>query len=88
MIEITPNPPGKRFADAHEIQKGAVNPSGIARALVAACAECLDAGADQRRDPAVRLIVHQLAYLCDIDEINRELGVYGYLLKICEEQAK
>lgn len=65
----------KRHRDALEIQEGAVNPCGIANALVAACKECLAEKTPQRTDPAVRLIVHQLAYLCRVDEFD--LGTSG-----------
>jgi hypothetical protein len=63
-----------RFDNALMIQEGACNPSGIAHSLVNACHECIAAGVSQRTDPAVRLIVHQLAYLCNVGEIDGDAG--------------
>lgn len=62
---------GKRHSDAIAIQIGAVNPSGIVLAIVAACQEIRNDpqhfGTKQiTTDPAVRLMVHQLAYICGI----------------------
>jgi hypothetical protein len=37
-----------------------------------------------REDPAVRLIVHQLAHLCGVDEIDNTLDVYGKLNDECK----
>ena len=82
-IEIDVNTPGKRFRDALAIQAGAVNPSGIARSLAAACKECLDNGVDQRTDPAVRLIVHQLAFICNVRELDESMTAYGVASDIC-----
>ncbi|HEV2225028.1 MAG TPA: hypothetical protein VGR84_18700 [Candidatus Acidoferrales bacterium] len=53
----------QRHKDALMISDGACNPSGIAHSLVAACKECIDSGTSQDSDPAVRLIVYQLAFL-------------------------
>lgn len=74
-----------RHDDALLIQQGACNPAGIARTLVAACDECLAEGVQQREDPAVRLIVHQLAYLCNVAEIDDKFGEYGRLLAECRK---
>lgn len=74
----------QRHKDAIFIQAGACNPSGVARSLVIACKECLDEGVDQRKDPAVRLIVHQLAYLCDVAEIDNGFESYGLLIEQCK----
>lgn len=56
----------KRHRDALGISAGAVNPSGMAHSLVSACRECLDENVAQHSDPAVKLIVSQLAYICGI----------------------
>lgn len=77
----------QRHKDAIGIQAGACNPSGIARSLVIACRECLDEGVDQRRDAAVRLIVHQLASLCMIDEIDQGRSTYSLLTEQCKAGA-
>jgi hypothetical protein len=80
-----------RFAEALMIQEGACNPSGIARALVLACKQCLKDGDDQRTDPAVRLIVHQLAHLTNNHELDactsRSIDAYGLLTDQCKERA-
>lgn len=56
----------KRHSDAIAISQGAVNPAGMARALVSACDECLKENVQQRTDPAVRLITSQIAYIVGI----------------------
>lgn len=56
----------KRHRDALLIQEGACNPCGIAHSLVEACREVIAERGDQRNDPAVRLIIHQLAYLVGV----------------------
>jgi hypothetical protein len=75
-----------RFRDALIIQDGACNPSGIARSLHEACKECINEGVSQREDAAVRLITHQLAYLCGIitgaEELAKEPG-YSALSESC-----
>ena len=51
-----------RFGDALAIDEGACNPSGIAYAIINACAELRDEGAGTdaiTRDPAIRLMVNQ-----------------------------
>jgi hypothetical protein len=63
MNPITTN---QRFADALAISAGASNPSGIARTLVHALDEIQANTEDKWSDPAVQLIVSQLAYLCGI----------------------
>jgi hypothetical protein len=78
----------KRNRDAIAIQQGACNPSGVARALVRAIDEAREENPDTdsiRRDPACRLICHQLAYLMGVAEIDRELYVFGELIRACEE---
>ena len=61
----------KRHRDALFIQDpGACNPSGIAHSIVDACRECRDNGVTDtaaiRADPAIRLMVHQLAFICGL----------------------
>lgn len=62
----------KRHGNAILISDGACNPSGIAHAIVEACqeirAEPHHRGTDElRADPALRLMVHQLAFLMGVD---------------------
>ena len=56
----------QRFADALAISAGTCNPSEIARTLVAALNEIQAGTEDKCSDPAVQLIVSQLAYICGI----------------------
>lgn len=77
-----------RFQDALAIQQGASNLSGVARSLVRAINQCRADNVDIRRDPAIRLIVHQMAFLCNVQEIDGTLDVYGELTRACEAKAK
>jgi hypothetical protein len=79
----------KRNSDALAITEGACNPSGIAHAIISACREIRDqpgySGTDMiRQDPAIRLMVHQLAYLCGVAEIDGDVLTYGKLLDACK----
>jgi hypothetical protein len=77
-----------RFKDALEIQQGASNMIAISRTLVRA----IEQWRDERplgtieADPAVRLIVHQMAHLCAVDEINTGLFTYSQLTDECERE--
>jgi hypothetical protein len=82
----------KRWGNALSIQAGACNPSGIVHALLAAIQEMRDGpdytGTDSvRQDPALRLIVHQLAYLMGIEEVDQDLLLYGKLSDVCKAKA-
>ena len=60
-----------RHNDAMTIQLGACNPSGIAHSIVQACCEIrsepsFTGTAQICSDPAIRLMVHQLAFICGI----------------------
>jgi hypothetical protein len=78
----------KRHDDALVIQMGACNPSGIARALVEACDEARGEHVEQvAMDPAVRLIVHQLAHLCHLHEVD-DLDIYQRLDIECRERSE
>ena len=77
----------ERFKDALLIQEGACNPSGIAHALVKACKEVIMEGGDQRKDPAIRLIAHQLSFILDISEVDEKLEVYNTLTEQCKKNA-
>jgi len=83
----------KRHKDALAIQEGACNPSGIANAIVRAQREILDEpgsrGTDSvTSDPAVRLMVHQLAYICGVVAPAQDLPIgddYLACMKACRE---
>jgi len=63
------HPYGSRFRDALAIvNPGACNPSGIAHSIVDACREIREhePTASTARDPAIRLMVYQLASVCGV----------------------
>lgn len=53
----------RRNQNALIAQSGASNPRPIAQALVDAIGECYTEGVPPARDPAVALILHQLAHV-------------------------
>jgi hypothetical protein len=73
-----------RFREALQIvDPGASNPSGIAHAIVAACTEVRAEGGSTATDPAVRLMVTQLAWVCRADSL---IDDYGQLLAECRQR--
>jgi hypothetical protein len=74
----------KRHEDALAISNGACNPSGIALSIVDACREARAEGKTAHEDAAVRLMVHQLAFISNIhrfddgDEYHKALVECGY----------
>ena len=75
-----------RHRDAFAIvEGGACNPSGITHTLSHACRQVIAEGGSQCADPAVRLIVHQLAFLVNADHIVP--AEYGRLLDACRAKA-
>ena len=85
MAETTKPAGSNRFRDALVIvNPGASNPSGIAHAIIAACAEVRDEGGSTQTDPAVRLMVTQLAWVC---RANWDTDKYGQLLPECRRRA-
>lgn len=78
-----------RWDDALAIQRGACNPKAIARTLVRMMDDPDLTSTDAiRKDPACRLVVHQLAYLFDIDTVNSALQEYVRLEDECVKKAK
>jgi len=74
-----------RFREALQIvDPGASNPTGIAHAIVAACAEVRREGGSTATDPAVRLMVTQLAWVCHADSCH--ISDYGQLLAECRRR--
>ena len=67
------------------VEGGACNPSGITHTLSHALRQIIAEGASQCADPAVRLIVHQLAFLVNADVIDP--AEYGRLLAACRAKA-
>ena len=83
----------KRHKDALFIQLGAVNPSGIAHSIIAACAEIREepgfrGTAQICNDPAVRLMVHQLAFLCNARGIDDGTSTYSHLMAECKAKSE
>jgi hypothetical protein len=81
----------KRHHDALAIAAGACNPSGIAHSILEACQEIRGEPDNSKRgtvgitaDPAVRLMVYQLAFVCGADGRMDAIGVYDDLTKACE----
>ena len=73
----TKRPYGSRFRDALVIvNPGACNPSGVASSIVEACREIREhetAGTKETcQDPAIRLMVYQLASICGVAEYALE----------------
>lgn len=82
----------KRHNDALAIACGAVNPSGIAHALIEACDEArAEPGYTGNQglcdDPAIRLIVHQLTFLTNGHSLT-DLSVYRKVSDACATLAK
>ena len=61
------------------------NPSGITHTLRHACRQIIAERGSQCADPAVRLIVHQLAFLVNAYDIDPT--EYGRLLDACRAKA-
>ena len=76
-----------RNRDALAISSGACNCSGIARTLVQAIDASRADGCQPASDPAIRLIVSQLAYLCGVWDGVSEFaqGTFGECSRACEE---
>ena len=82
-------PHGSRFRDALAIvDPGACNPSGIALPIAEACREMREhetVGTDEIcRDPAIRLMVYQLASICSVAEYALERYIADEAL--CKER--
>ena len=83
--------PRNRYHNALLIHEGACNPSGITHALLSAIQELHAENADTLticNDPAVRLIAHQLAWILNLREFDRDLDAYGCALDTCREKSQ
>ena len=77
-----------RNRDALAISAGACNPSGIALTLFDAVKEARADGVQACSDPAVVLIVSQLAYLCGVwDGVSDfAVGSFGACSAACQDE--
>lgn len=85
---IPPNPAALRAAAALQIQGGASNPIAIANEILRHSQVAIRARQpfDPRTDPAIRLMVHQLSFLCGSSEVNDRPNVYADLVEACERE--
>jgi hypothetical protein len=84
-------PHGSRFRDALVIiNLGASNPSGVALAIADACREMREhQNLDTRsicRDPAIRLMVYQLAHLVGVAGAQYDLVHYTTDQRACQQR--
>ena len=68
------------------VDPGACNPSGVAAAIHNACRQAIAEGVSHREDPAIRLMVTQLAFLTDGNS-DLDLLEYQRLMEVCRERA-
>ena len=69
-----------RFDDAYFINNGACNPVAVSGTIHKHCLEMLRSGSGMdsiRCDPAMRLMVHQLAYLFNVGEFDSSFTAYS-----------
>jgi hypothetical protein len=78
-----------RFDKALYAQAGAGNPSGIALGIIEACEEIRKdphwSTEGICKDPAVRLLVHQLASICEVWEMFYDFDEYARLMNECRK---
>jgi hypothetical protein len=79
-------PPRRRFADALAIQAGACNLLAVAGALKDACKEVYEEKMSTvavQKDPAVRLIIHQMAFLAGVSSLDGSDKDYHEATEAC-----
>lgn len=82
ILELVP----QRFKDALAIDEGAVNMLAISNALVRACHEVFhERVSTPSKDPAVILMVHQMAHLCGFSG-GLDLTDYMAAQRACREK--
>lgn len=75
-----------RFDDALFAQAGACNPAAVLRSMVRHLDG--DRTIDCRTDPAMRLMLHQVAFLMKISEMDADMGqIHEQLMVACAKQA-
>jgi hypothetical protein len=76
-----------RWRDAVAISHGAVNIGAMARSLISAQNEVHVEGGNTHTDEAIRLIIHQMAYVAKVRELDTSLIEYQHVLHLCEDKA-
>lgn len=75
---------------ALNINEGAINPIAIANAIRQSTSELMTIcgyGTDEiNKYPAVRLMVMQLAHLCNIEELMKDMKKYNEIVTLVEEK--
>lgn len=78
-----------RYNDALYAQMGACNPVALAGALHRHMTDMTKHGADHptiQKDPALRLIAHQLAHLLDVSSVM-DMDDYEACVEVCKGMA-
>ena len=83
----------KRHLDAIAINLGACNPSGIAHSIIEAQAEIYEqpdhtGTRSVTHDPAVQLMVHQLAFICGLVVDFPDFDAYSKAVDVCKKHIK
>ena len=68
------------------MSQSACNVSGLAHSVVEMCREVRAEGGAIEDDPAIALVVYQMAYLCKVGEDHMTVDRYVELTKACEEK--
>jgi hypothetical protein len=80
-----------RFDDAVHISGGACNPVAVAGTIHKHSLEMLRSGSGMdtiRNDPAMRLMVYQLAYLFNVSEFDNSFTSYANVSEFVANEAK
>lgn len=79
----------KRFINAYEIWNvGASNHMGVTNALLDAMKEVRGEGGDISQDPAVKMILDHLCFLCNMPQPSFIMENWERVYKAVEDQAK
>lgn len=79
-----------RFSDAIYISDGACNPVAIAHTInhhMSIMHQNGSSSTEIREDPALRLMVHQLAFLMNVQQLDSEVCAWSVLRHKCETEA-
>lgn len=79
-----------RFSDAIYISDGACNPVAVAHTInhhMSIMHQNGSSSTEIREDPALRLMVHQLAFLMNVQQLDSEVCAWSHLRHKCEVQS-